>query len=452
MAKRSALTVLSVLSVFSLCGAEGYEARLPDFTLWARFTMGQVVSSPTDTLSYDFSFEREWLKSMDAGVRMTRRIGAHTLGRLNAGVGITYTVNQNTNKAYAEFLGKKIVPYLLDAAVQSSFGMCGNRDTLSIEFGYFPFKYDPQSTNLGEYLFRTGTYPGYIISGFENSYVDKPKLCGLHLSHTMHARGVLKQDVLLSTEMDVYPLHDLSLTYIATYAPHPIIEVGAGVELARFISVDERKTTPWEDGTFFNSSLPNDRLWIGYINPATGDTTKYTFRGTKVMGRITLDPKLLFRSSFFGKEDCKVYAEAALLGVKNYPVWYVHRAQRMPVMLGFNIPAFRLLDVLSLETEWYGCKYWNSQENIWKDRSPVPYTGQGVPDPTTWEPKTDDAWKWSLYGSKQINSLFRLSAQCACDHTPRFWYTPAPPSFVKYTEIMSRSRDWYYMMRISMYF
>jgi hypothetical protein len=299
-------------------------------------------------------------------------------------------------------------------------------------------------------MFRTGTYPGYIVSGFENS-IDKPKLCGLHLGYTMNAMGVLRHDLLLTTEMDVYPLHDISLTYMAGYTPHPFADIGAGIQFARLISVDERKTTPWLDDVLFNPASPDMRKWTGYVDPVTGDTTKYTFKGIKCVGRFSLDPQAFFNCRIFGKEDLKVYAEAALLGEKNYAAWYTHRNERIPVMFGINFPAFKLLDVLSLEAEWYGSKYWNSQENIWKGRSPVPYTG-GSPDPDNWQPKTDNYWKWSVYASRKIGNYIRISGQAASDHTPRYWYTPGPPSTVKYTEMVPRTKDWYYMLRMMFYF
>lgn len=443
----------STLAAFAfalVCAAQTKQTNLPDFLLWARFTLGQVVSSQTETTTKDYSFEHEWLKTMDAGVRITRPVGSHVLGRLNFGVAINYNVNEKNSIPGAEFLGKKFTPYLLDAAMQSTFALRDGLDTMQVEFGYFPFKYNPQSTNLGEYMFRTGTYPGYIISGFENS-IEKPKVCGLRLGYAMKGAGTLRHDILLTTEMDVYPLHDISLTYMAGYTPHPFADISAGIQFARFISVDERKTTPWEDNVLFNAASPDSRKWIGYADTTTGDTTRYTFSGIKCMGRFSLDPQAFFKCRILGKEDLKVYAEAALLGEKNYAPWYMKRYERMPVMFGFNFPAFRFLDILSLEVEWYGSPYWNSQEHIWKDRSPVPYTGSS-PDPDNWRCKTDDQWKWSIYASRKIGTYLRISGQAASDHTPRYWYTPGPPTFVKYTEMVPRTRDWYYMMRMSVYF
>ena len=40
---------------------------------------------------------------------------------------------------------------------------------LCATIGLFPYKYDPQARNLGEYLFRSGTYPAYLINNFDSA-------------------------------------------------------------------------------------------------------------------------------------------------------------------------------------------------------------------------------------------------------------------------------------------
>ena len=49
----------------------------------------------------------------------------------------------------------------------------------------------------------------------------------------------------------------------------------------------------------------------------------YTFAGTKIMARFSFDMKgLIPADSLFGllgKEDLKLYGEATILGLKNYP-------------------------------------------------------------------------------------------------------------------------------------
>lgn len=469
---------------------------------WGRLTTGQVVSAQENLDPNDYRFEREWLKNFYGGIRIHGRIAPHTIGRFTGGFGLLFSARQ-TNKMIAstELSGKKVVPVLLDATIQSTFDLFDGRDIFQAEFGYFPFKYNPQSVNLGEYLYRSGTYPGFLISGFENS-TDKPKLCGLHLSYTMKLAGLLRHDLLLTTEMDFYPLHDPNLGYIFTYTPPvPFFELGGGVEWARFIPVEKSRTTPGLDEDNFNMRVPDSRKWVGYVDTATGDTTMYTFSGTKLMARLTINPQAFYRIPFLGEEDLKIYGEAALLGVKNYDGWYENRKERVPAMFGINWPTHPLMsycvipgllgylleqkasakrskagmfgaggivvgigswllnhflqidtrpDIVAIEGEWYGSKYWNTQEFAWKDCSPVPYSGSAVsPDINNWTAKTDDDWKWSVYLSKRITSFLRISGQVASDHTPRNWYTPGPPSYVKYTEMVPRSNDWYWMMRIS---
>jgi hypothetical protein len=449
-----------------------------DITLWGRVTAGQVVSSATEQ-GYDYSFGNEWLENFEGGVRLNRQIFPSLLGRFNVGFAANASTVRQKNFLSAELTAKKFTATLLDASMLYTLNFTNN-NVFQIEFGYFPFKYNPQSTNLGEYLFRSNCYPSLIVSGFENSYIDKPKIGGLHLGYLLNTFGVFKQDLLVNTELDIYPLHDINLTYIAAYTPHPIVTIGAGVQAARLIVMDRLKTAPGLDTNFH----PVVDQWVGYVKPGTTDTTLYTFAGTKLMARGTLDLKAcieLFtgRLNHFGTDDLKLYGEAALLGVRDYPGWYEHARQRTPVMAGLNLPNHvfwgvvpsivgcfwpalnRFLDIISpdvfsVELEQFKNPYWNSQEFIWKSQSPVPYIGSSAgSDFASWADslaKTDDDLKWSIYASKKIGKFLRISAQAASDHTPRNWYTPGPPSFVKYTDMVPRTRDWYYMMRVSYYF
>jgi hypothetical protein len=130
-------------------------------------------------------------------------------------------------------------------------------------------------------------------------------------------------------------------------------------------------------------------------------------------------------------------------------------------MIGFNVPAFRLLDVLSIEVERYASPYVNGQDYVWKQGSPVPYVAgrpsSAIPEYNRdWNDSlavTDDDIKWSVYASKKFGKILRISAQAASDHSPKNWYTPWPaPQSAKYTDMVPRTRDWYYMMRASFYF
>jgi len=503
------LLIVAIFSIVcpSLVIAEEKPAQ-PDLMFWSRMTMGNIVSATEQSSGYDFEFEGEWLESFDAGVRMTRTLSPNLMGRLNMGVGINAaTVAQKGVTMTKETAAKRLVPILLDATMQyKQEGLFLGDDSLLLEFGYFPFKYNPQSTSLGEYIFRSGTYPGWLVSGFEHS-IDRPKLAGVHVGHTFGSDIRIKQDLIINTELEVFPYRDINLAYIVTPSIGRVFDCGFGVEFARLITPDPQKTTIGLDSLFKNTYDTR----VGYIDTVSGDTILYTFKGTKLMGRATLDVKEFFgeTADFFGKEDLKLYGEAIILGVKDYAGWYDNILERIPVTVGMNWPTHQLLsygiipgalgylleqkpsekwatasgfggggiilglglwaldhflgyntklDILSIEGEYNPSPYANAQDNIWKNVSPVPY----VPDrlipnyDVYWNDSmslTNDDFKWSVYASKKIGKYFRLSAQVASDHTPKIWHTPWPaPQSVKYNDMVPLTKNWYFMMRASMYF
>jgi hypothetical protein len=431
-----------------------------NFMFWSRFTLGKVVASTLESAAtYDTQFEGEWLETVEGGFRVIRNLSPYWSGRLNMGVQINAAIVGPNGYPTNEYSAKKAVPILLDATLEyKRGGLFATSDTLTTELGYFPFKYNPQSTNLGEYLFRSGTYPGCLVSGFEHS-IDRPKLAGVHVSYVLGSTIQLRQDLIVNTELDIYPYRDINLTYIATPSFNRLFDFGLGVEMARLISVDPRKTSIGLDTSYLHKYDPK----IGYIDTMSGDTIRYTFKGTKFMCRATFDFKELFGGGegVFGKEDLKIYGEAALLGVKNYAGWYENWKERVPMMVGFNIPTFKLLDVFSIEIERYTSPYVNSQEFIWKGSSSVPYLA-GYPSlkfpnyDIDWNDslaRTDDDIKWSIYASRRIGKYLRISVQAASDHTPKIWYTPIPPpQSSKYDDMVQKTKDWYFTMRLAFLF
>jgi hypothetical protein len=503
MMKFAYLTAISMALLCNIISAQQDEIKT-NFMFWSRLTMGQIVSSTYEEGVYDIPFDREWLETFDGGMKVIRVLSPSLTGRLNFGVQVN-AATVNPKYLTNEYTVKKVSPILLDATLEYKHGgLLLQNDTFSVEFGYFPFKYNNQSTNLGEYIFRSGTYPGWLISGFEHS-VDKPKLAGTHFSYSFGNDFRLRQDLIANTELDMFPYRDINLTYIITPAFRRLVDFGFGVEFARLISVDPRKTT-----SGLNPSQKYDPK-TGYVRlTESGDTIyeMYTFKGTKLMGRFSLDFKEFFGGGapFFGKEDLKLYSEAAILGVKNYKGWYENRSERIPVMAGFNWPTNQLVsytvipgamayllepkesrrnlktaafgaagvvtgvgtwlmdrflhtnskfDVISIEVEYYPTPYVNSQENIWKGTSAVPYNRVGFKY-ENWNDSmgvSNDDFRWSIYASKKIGTHFRLSAQAACDHTPKNWYTPWPaPQSAKYTDMVPKTVNWYFMLRSSVYF
>lgn len=368
--------------------------------------------------------------------------------------------------------------YMVSARMKLRLSPDPEDSLFNLEIGIFPFKYNHNVRNLGEYIFRTGCYPGYIHSeGFD---ISDRQLSGIHLTNNLF-NGVIKNDLFFTSELYLYPSKDFSLTFLTDITPVPnrVINFGAGVQLFRFLSVDDAYTTPTKYEQMYGSpetkSAPN---W--YIN-SSGDTAFYTFAGTKIMGRLAFDPKPLFGSpDIFGSEDLKLYSEAIILGVKNYPTsldssnlynrpinefGYNKLFEKMPIMFGFNFPTFKLLDVLSMEVEYYGKKYVNrvpiyaNSNNML--RLPLPYDPkiyQGYPygDSLTHRPEASGKysretykagaaqWKWSIYAKRTLFERFNITLQFARDHS---LIKTGLAQNVDFEEIFIKNKQWYWMLK-----
>ena len=64
------------------------------------------------------------------------------------------------------------------------------------------------------------------------------------------------------------------------------------------------------------------------------------------MARFSFDPKKLFTSNAFGKNDLTLYAESDIIGLKNYPQYVPPRKDRMLTMFGFNFPEIKSIKYL----------------------------------------------------------------------------------------------------------
>lgn len=376
-------------------------------------------------------------------------------------------------------------------------------------FGNFNYNYNSDIKNLGQYLLRGSVYPGFLTSGFQHPSVDDTRsdVLGINLNHRY---GFFSHDLIFANERDLPPSFDWSLAYVAKLQWGSAFTLGAGVNFHRLLSANSKLTSPgpeeWKyevdlvgaggyhpyDGKFIEVDTSNSAG-----NPALWDTIAYTHKGVKLMGMLTFDIKqALGLKGAFGKEDLKFYSEAALIGVKNYGSIYADRLQRIPVMFGFNAPTFGILDVMSLEVEWYGAKYRNDIAKLGPTSkfsdlpSPIPVSykqyepirNAGGVDPVTGrlyenvldsagnpvrvagpiqirgtaldiQNLTQDNWKWSLFAQKTLRDHIRFTAQVANDHT-----RPQPRRESPYevkggtAESFSSLRDWYFMLRLGYFF
>ncbi|MEO7956439.1 MAG: hypothetical protein ABIW76_07105 [Fibrobacteria bacterium] len=207
-------------------------------------------------------------------------------------------------------------------------------------------------------------------------------------------------------------------------------------------------------------------------NGVPGERLKYyTFRGIKTMARFSLDlGNLLGMDETFGDDAFKVYGEWALLGVEDQPYFYAKKSERMPVMLGVNLPTMKFLDVLGVEVEYLKSRFQNNIYSLFIDRVPLPLSENGedysvydlnapiYSDPTRADYRgpqgadsaaasfEKDDWKWSIYARKQIIQGMNLYVQVASDNLRHITADVSP----MYTPTTFRSSDWYWLIRLDM--
>ncbi|MEO6097454.1 MAG: hypothetical protein ABIW76_18105 [Fibrobacteria bacterium] len=336
----------------------------------------------------------------------------------------------------------------------------------TLQMGYFPFKYNPEATNLGEYLLRSGTYPGTLVTGGWNIITSAAYMMqGLRLTVPLWD-GRFVSDFVLPMERDLPPMYSLSPTYVATLKLFPGLELGAGVVWNHGIPIKPSKESPHTESNrvILSRTLNPDTMAVGdgsggeYYLYTYDTSSYYTFQGLKIGGRISLDPKAFLRETSMGPQDLKIYAEVAVLGWKNYPFLYEKRSERMPMMAGFNFPTFRLLDLLSIEVQYYKSGFENNIYQVFMSQVPTwtlvdpsglalgkGYAAVAAKAAEQNERIAGDNLKWSVYAKKEVYKGLRLYAQVASDHM-RPTDVNQNPFSVPVTN--GNGKEWYYLLRL----
>lgn len=347
------------------------------------------------------------------------------------------------------------------------------------KLGYFPVKYG-NARNLGEYLFRTGTYPSFIVTGNGYTAVNTTATAVLGTQWSQRFSSGLSHDLFITSERQSYPLHDLSLTYLAQYKGG-FLNAGLGVQFDRLIPVKPSITTPTEekntwfeyngrkmannpeyyqmlalgathDGRAEDAARWNaDKALVDSLRKAWEDGTaakpkmnKYSFRGIKPLAMASLNFGALFREGLFRDDQWTLYFEAALMGLENRPIYYENRMDRLVATVGINIPTFGALDNLNFELEHCTSPYVNGYRNAREGNIPLPdynYDQINGYDPEDWH---GDDWKWSVYMGRKIIDGFQVQAQAASDHLRGRRYTRV----VSENSLLVDSPHWYYAIKL----
>jgi hypothetical protein len=408
-----------------------------EFSGYASYQVGEIVRGMYGN-HYDI-LDHQWQQRILGGFNLTASVNDRLTIVFGPECGLfqsVYDLSQETNyTADLESFHAFFKFYLDQMLGVYSFGDL-NDPFLKIGLGYFKYSYNKDIKSLGEYLFRATAYPGYIINDFASVYKRMP---GLYAEYKPLSN--LSVTAMLTSEIQA-PVGDMTPSLLASYGlggekDRPVLEVGAGASFTRLISVNSSLTNPRYD-------INKRYLYDTTIN-GPGDTTFktdsvfYSFQAVKVMARFAFDPKPLLGSPrIFGDEDLKLYGEACVLGVQDYPVYYDSILRRIPVMFGFNFPAFRILDVLSCEVEWYNSRYSNNYLNPYRtqQRTPLPVDDAQEPKPYP--------WYWDVHAEKTVLPGLKLYGEVGRTH----YFTVANLTFYQdRREECPRHGDWQFVIR-----
>lgn len=438
------LSLFLCLPAAARAEAPGAEDPLKAITTQTNIDAGQIVSGWNEDMRNDF--DMQFLQRTSVWLMLHKKSVDHRL-EIKMGVGgvFWYVLPEMDGSSHTRLV--KFGPGIRQAQLTYHFGDL-ERPWLDITAGYFPFKYNPEASNLGEYLLRSGTYPGFLVTGGWN-IINSALYMAQGINFSMNFwENRLKANLLLPMERDNPPMHSISPTLIASVKPVPLIEVGAGATWNHGISVKPSKESPHgkADGIGWTTAIVKGLDSAG--QPIHDTTRFYTFQGWKVMGRATLDPKSGQSWRHFNEPDLKLFAEFAVLGVKNYSFYYDDITKRIPIMFGANIPTFRLLDLLSFQVEYYDKRFKNNIEAVYENQWPIPYLkdydAANVNDTAMIAAVKKDKWNWSLLARKDVMQGVRVFLQVANDHLRTIDYNVKP---VK-VPVTVRPKDWYYLFRL----
>ncbi len=294
------------------------------------------------------------------------------------------------------------------------------------KFGIYDFKYNPDSKDLGEYLLRSTAYPTILESaqGKDRLQYACNRVLGGEYGIDL---PLFRAKGLLYAEQYRIPVNDVTPVFLAAAGPE-YAELQAGVALDRF----------WMFGKQMVKKLPPaDSAYLA-SQGLTTKATKLMLRGRlDFAGLLGMNPKLA----------PIVYAEGALLGLKNDSLYYKKMSERMPVMFGIDIPTGPVLDVFNVELEYWknpylDRKYFISDASESKS-SPLPKI---IPSDKDLMPFNRDDWRWSVFLKRGFGKWLDLEARIASDHQRLAIYNG---EYVSGEPMTRLTKDYYFLLRVS---
>jgi hypothetical protein len=431
---RAVVCALAAVFLVGLCFAENQEIKVKT-TGSAALEVGQIVQGELIGASLDYANPSTVKKGWQE--RFLFLFGSDAV--LNEHIRLIINIEGKIAFAYPQAGGLDYITTQAPSYVFSPIQTEGvyslgdpEKPWLQIGMGFFPYKFNPDARNLGEFMFRSGTYPPYIITDFNHCY---GRLLGLRVSSTLFES--LRQDLLFTSETLMFPTQDYSLSYLAHYSLVGFMDIGAGVDCAHFFPIGSKNAS---------SAVKSNEVGDKYT-AKNGDTSFYDFKAIKPSIMLAFDLKKLLPSiiaDLLNKDDFRLYGEACVTGwedFKNYDTsaisYYANRMDRTLLMAGINIPTFKCLDIFSLECEYYSKKYPNSFRNVIEMNIATPYSNYR-PDLYP--------WYFSVYAKKTFLKKLSIVGQIARDHMRPF----CPVSKIaEREEALKKIGDWWWVMNFN---
>jgi hypothetical protein len=419
-------------------------------TGYGSFEAGQVISGVFRTRGKTaFNIDHIWQERALCNIGLIATV-KNRLDINLAGEGmIAFSTPQIASESPT--LAKRDFFYIKRAFTSVRFGNVDN-PFLKLHVGYFPFKYNPDVRNLGEYMFRSAAYPPIVYADFDYAQAN---LLGARVELNLFNK-MIHNDLLFHSELYGIPTQDFSLSDVLNVNFRDIVNVGLGASLNHWFSVyqgnyDRDNTSNWAETYFYNPTRGPDDLQIVY----EGDTINYSWRTVKAMARLSFDPKKIIAIPLFGENDLRLYFEVDVLGIKDIRALnYKFQEDRTIFTGGFNFPGFKIIDLVNLEMEFCSnTRYIYNEQSYYGGRapSPMPQELKDGSDGLTPTGYSVNPWKWSIYIKKTFfGEHLGLIAQIARDHKKINSYyssTAYQANNMSFDETLPNGNNWWWAFK-----
>ena len=412
--------------------------------------LGQIVAGRNGYRDKDTVLSFQMIERI--GVMLTQSTTINDRLTVKIGVGGMFYYSAPEDKTQAASRATQFGPGVGQA--QGIYKLGDLETPWTFQFGLFPYKYNADAKNLGEYLMRSGTYPGYLVTGGWNIINSANYMAsGLRINKELWDKKI-NFDLNVFMERDIEPLYDLSPSFHLNIKPADVFELGGGVVFAHLLPAKKSKVSPADD--FFR--IKDDTLartkddTLATVSDTTG-LTYFTFQGIKLDLHAAINLGAVLDNEWIGKNNLKLYGEVALLGVKDYPFFYENKFARMPMMLGFNWPTFKIFDVLATEVEYRKWEFANDIYQVLDNAKPFwnvpgnnPSTyNKNIGAGKNWTKQTNI--KWTVYAKRKLMNGINVYAQVASDHMRSIRPVEVTPERIPLTRTPTQ---WYYLIRLEM--